>query len=88
MRAKKPGFANAILSDFRCSADFWMLMLKGFNTGWATYDVYQNGVWRINDGWVNFYGTWVPATQNFIFMKIIYMMVCGHGILTQDAILI
>ena len=69
MRTKKPEFANATLSDFRCSADFWMLMLKGFNTGWATYDIYENGVWRINDGWVNFYGTWVPATAKFYFYE-------------------
>ncbi len=65
MRSRKPGFEGADLNDFRCSADFWMLMLKGFNTGWATYDVYENGEWSINTGWVDFYGTWVPATAKF-----------------------
>lgn len=38
-----------------------MPVLKGFNTGWATFDVQVNGEWTVNKAWYDFYGTWSPA---------------------------
>lgn len=58
----KQGFkADAPLSAFGSVPDLWMLVLKGFNTGWATYDVQANGRWTVNQSWYDFYGTWSPA---------------------------
>jgi hypothetical protein len=58
----KKGFAkDAPLSAFATSRDFWMLILKGFNTGWATLDVQESGSWTVNKAWYEFYGTWSPA---------------------------
>jgi hypothetical protein len=58
----KRGFAaDAPLPAFGAVPDLWMLVLKGFNTGWATYDVQENGRWTVNRAWYDFYGTWSPA---------------------------
>jgi hypothetical protein len=60
--ALKKGFSStAPLSAFGKSPDFWMLVLKGFNTGWAIFDVQVNGEWTVNKPWYDFYGTWSPA---------------------------
>lgn len=58
----KKGFPPATtLSAFGKSPDLWMLVLKGFNTGWATFDVQSDGQWTVNKAWYDFYGTWSPA---------------------------
>jgi hypothetical protein len=61
MVLKKGISASAPLSVFGKSPDFWMLVLKGFNTGWASFDVQINGQWTVNQPWYDFYGIWSPA---------------------------
>lgn len=59
------GGVSKPLAEYKQLSDFWMLVLKGFNTGWATYDVQENGKWQVNKEWYDFYGSWVPALGRF-----------------------
>jgi hypothetical protein len=58
----KKGFqAGDPLAAFGRTDEFWMLVLKGHNTGWATLDVQEGGTWTVNRPWFEFYGAWAPA---------------------------
>jgi hypothetical protein len=63
----KKGFkATDPLYKFGKSPDFWMLMMKGFNTGAANFDVKRSdGSWFVDNGWWNFYGIWAPGMSQW-----------------------
>lgn len=61
LAAKKGIPREASLEAFGRDPDFWMLVLKGHNTGWATLDVQEGGRWTVNRPWYDFYGAWAPA---------------------------